>query len=192
MTDLSYMPKSGIEGFPYHNPHARIIVKTGYANVIERTREKTIVIGKIVDNRFYTPDEYQKLFKKNGIRRTASDYTPAQERQKRGYVRKKPLSECKPSGRKRIHPVPELSEIEGIPDEYRNQTAVFLKYMHGVIYLVHSESYRNEGKQFNKTRILGRIHELRFYTLADYKRLFAPAKHPGGRPRKNRSSESLS
>ena len=84
--------------------------------------------------------------------------------------------------------MPAMDEVKGIPEEYLNQKGIIIKNMKGIIYLVRSDSYRNDGKQYNKTTILGRIHDLHFYTTAKYKELFAP-KHAGGRPKKTATTQ---
>ena len=188
MNKLSYVPKPGIEGFPYDNSKARIIYKGAVPSVVERVGNSAKVIGKIVDNKFYSVEEYKKSFKLGGAARKSSDYIKPEQRHTRVYVKKKSPDECKLGGRKRIHPVPAMDEVKGIPEEYLNQKGIIIKNMKGIIYLVRSDSYRNDGKQYNKTTILGRIHDLHFYTTAKYKELFAP-KHAGGRPKKTATTQ---
>ena len=75
MNKLSYVPKPGIEGFPYDNSKARIIHKGAVPSVVERVGNSAKVIGKIVDNKFYSVEEYKKSFKLGGAARKSSDYT---------------------------------------------------------------------------------------------------------------------
>ena len=46
MNKLSYVPKPGIEGFPYDNTKARIIHKGAVPSVVERVGNSAKVIGR--------------------------------------------------------------------------------------------------------------------------------------------------
>lgn len=81
MSDIhssSIDPKS-VEGFPITNPHAKIVKDRGHQRVVERFYywdqekrrglEKRKYIGYVVDGRYYSNDDYKKLYKRSGKKR---------------------------------------------------------------------------------------------------------------------------
>ncbi len=78
--------KNAVENFPHHIPKARIInnqsrtgfyvVVTEYYRADGKSHHLHHYLGRVVDNRFYTMDEYRATFKRDGTRRDGSDKKP--------------------------------------------------------------------------------------------------------------------
>lgn len=168
---MTYQPADGIKDFPYDNPNAKIVKrgKTPHLTVVERHqsfdvngkyRDSQLSIGKIVDNRFYSMEEYQQLFKRNGEARGI----PAQ-RAVRTYVRKHAYDAAKYA--KPFNPdYPKPEDIANYPFDIPKAKVI---KVNTTFYVAITNNYFDNGKRKCERKLLGRIVDNRFYTIEEYR-----------------------
>ncbi len=133
-----------------------------------KKRSTSINLGRIVDNVFYTMDEYHQKFKRSGKKRE-----PDQARLKnRTYVRRKPKEDAKPKPAPRYAPnLPDKTQVENFPHDIEG--ARIINTTSGIgFYVVTTTYYRANGNNLHVHKYLGRIMDNRFYTMEEYRRTF--------------------
>ena len=70
------------------------------------------IIGKVIDNCYYSMEEYQQKFKRNGEPRLPEPKTP-----NRSYVRAKPFFEVKRKAPKYAEGLPDAATVKNFPHE---------------------------------------------------------------------------
>ena len=172
---MSSLTPAVIKNFPVDNPKARIfeskkngLVTAVYVveryNLLDRRsgkyRRVTVTIGRIVDNTYYTMEDYHSLFKRNGSARTALS-----EEVKRPVARLRPTvrtrGKSKSINRSCIKNLPEGNNITLARSKDR-------------LYVIKREYYVDEnGKRKDNKHYLGQVVNNRFYTTQEYKEKFS-------------------
>lgn len=184
---------SSIKNYPHHKEHIGLhrVGKNIYVeewtyvvkniNGKDKTITKSVVIGKVVDMVFYTMEEYHKHFMRNGKPREVN----ANKGKVRKYVRHKPLSENKKRPTpKYAEDIPDKSEVEGFPYALEGarikKSVSYKKDENGniiktnrILYVVTTKYFRTDGQNRHIDTIHGRIVDNKFYTVSEYKKLFA-------------------
>jgi hypothetical protein len=168
------LPKpQDIKNFPSNTPKARImrIGNNLYVAVLEnkvsqsgKVVRSNRTLGKVVNNTFYTMDEYHSLFKRDGSPRIA-----IKDKKKRTYIRKTPVEELTPIKPRRSTDLPNPSSIENYPHEVEKARIIREA---GKLKVVVTKYYRLKGTGRHVYTYLGRIVEGRFYTNEEYKTTF--------------------
>lgn len=168
------LPKpQDIKNFPSDNPKARVmrIGNNLYVAVLEKkvSQAGKVVranrtLGKVVDNVFYTMDEYHALFKRDGTPRVA-----VKDVEKRTYIRKTPVDERKPIKPRRRADLPDPSTIENYPHDVEKSRIIMEA---GKLKVVVTSYYRLNGSGRHVYTYLGRIVDGRFYTNEEYAATF--------------------
>lgn len=172
---MSSINPASIKHFPLENHKARIFEskKNGLVSavyVVERYnlldgrsgkyKRVTVTIGRIVDNTYYTMEEYHSAFKRDGSART-----PLSEDVKRPVSRIRPTirtrGKSKSIDRSLIKNFPEGNNITLCRSGER-------------LYVIKREYYVDEnGKRKDNKHYLGQVVNNRFYTTEEYKDKFS-------------------
>jgi hypothetical protein len=172
---MSSISPASVKNFPVDNPKARIfeskkngLVTAVYVveryNLLDRRsgkyRRVSVTIGRIVDNCYYTMEDYHSLFKRDGSVRTALS-----EKVKRPVARLRPTVRTKGKSMSI-----DRSVIKNLP-EGNNITLCRSKDR---LYVIKREYYVDEnGKRKDNKHYLGQVVNNRFYTTQEYKEKFS-------------------
>lgn len=167
---MDELPVTAIANYLKDNPKAkiaRIKRKEGYVTyVIERsfsydkkTKKRTTVtsyLGRIVENVFYTMDEYKALFKKDGSLRTIPQEAVRPEKRTTATAHN---AEALWIDRSRIIRLPHDSTLQ-----FQRQG--------DNIYVFKREYYFLGNVRKESRRYIGKVKDGRFYTMTEYKEKF--------------------
>lgn len=121
------------------------------------------ILGRVKDGTYYPIEEYRKLFAKR---------RPVEKTQNRTYVRKKErIYQKVDHSAERKYQFPNPEEIENYPSLTEHPKARMVM-IDGAIYVIECEYFRTNGKNRQKRTYLGRVRDLRYYPMNEYKRLF--------------------
>lgn len=165
---------SKIKNFPYDNPNARLTKKgrplyvtESYVRAFNENGAKLCsykIIGKVVDNCYYSMKEYQQKFKRNGEPRLPEPKTP-----NHSYVRAKTFSEVKRKAPKYAEGLPDAATVKNFPHEVEGARIV---RVHKIYYVVTTRYYRENGTGRHQYTYLGRVVDGEFFTMEQYCKLF--------------------
>lgn len=160
-----------ITDFPWEVPGAKVMRKGAHIYVVEYydatdARGKAVKrhrnLGRVVGNSYVSMADFQKKYLRGGKERSVPE-----ARQVRRYTMpEKPQRRHKPTYQAGL-PSPE--EIQDFPAEVEKARVV---RQGKSLYVVTTEYYRSAGVNRHIHHYLGRIKDGRFYTMADYRRLF--------------------
>lgn len=165
---------SKIRNFPKDNLNARLTrkgkhlyVTESYVRALNENGAKLCsykILGKVVDNCYYSMEEYRQKFKRNGEPRVPEPKTP-----NRSYVRIKPFSEVKRKAPKYAEGLPDTAAVKNFPHEVEGARIVRVKK---ILYVVTTRYYRENGTGRHQYTYLGRVVDGEFFTTEQYRRLF--------------------
>ena len=124
-------------------------------------KQRSRILGKIVDMHYYSMEDYKRLFKKDGSRRP--DETTERAERKRSYTRRTPINQLKV---RRQEGLPDVTTIEGFPHD--NPRARLLR-IKDVIYVVASTYTTLDGKHKEQRQYLGRVMDGVFVSSEEYR-----------------------
>lgn len=163
-----------IKNFPSNNPNARLTKKgkhlyvtESYVRAFNENGAKLCsykIIGKVVDNRYYSMEEYLQKFKRNGEPRIPEPKTP-----NRSYVRTKPFSEVKRKAPKYAEGLPAPAMVKNFPHDVEGARIVRVQKIY---YVVTTRYFRENGSGRHQYTYLGRVVDGEFFTMEQYRKLF--------------------
>lgn len=165
---------SKIRNFPKDNLNARLTKKgkhlyvtESYVRALNENGAKLCsykILGKVVDNCYYSMEEYRQKFKRNGEPKVPEPKTP-----NRCYVRIKPFSEVKRKAPKYAEGLPDTAAVKNFPHEVEGARIIRVKK---ILYVVTTRYYRENGTSRHQYTYLGRVVDGEFFTTEQYRRLF--------------------